>query len=287
MKSGIALKFTPIVTCALLAMGIASAARAQSATPAQALIEDKFVLSLGAYFFQTDVKAGLNGSSLQNPDIDFDQTFGKANDATRIRGDALWRITPTQHVRLMIFDNTIDRTKVIDRQINWGDYTFNAGANVQSKVKYQVYELAYEYAFLHEPTYEVAASLGVHYTDLSLQLSGVATLTDANGTTTTSFSTKQSSVPVPLPVIGVRGAWAVSPTVALGASAQFFKAKVGNYDGHLGEFDATATWMFSQNFGVGLGYNVFRTTIDVTKNDFDGRLRFGYSGARLFLTGAF
>ncbi len=287
MKSGFALKFTPLAMCALLALGMAGTARAQSITPAQALIDDKFVFNLGGYFFSTDVKARLNGSTVQNPDIDFDQTFGKANDSTRIRGDALWRITPRQHLRFMAFDNTVDRTRAIDRPINWGDYTFNVGATVESKLKYRVYELAYEYAFLREPSYEVAASLGVHYTDLSLQLSGVASFTDANGTTTTSFSTKQSSVPVPLPVLGVRGLWAVSPTVALGASAQFFKAKVGNYDGYLNEFDLNATWMFSQNWGVGLGYNAFRTTIDVEKNDFDGRLRFGYSGARLFLTGAF
>jgi hypothetical protein len=287
MTSRIALKITPIVAGALLAMGMASAARAQSAAPAQALIEDKFVFNLGAYFFSTDVNARLNGSTVQNPDIDFDQAFGKANDSTRIRGDALWRITPRQHLRFMAFDNTVDRTHVIDQPINWGDYTFNVGANVESKLKYRVYELAYEYAFLHEPSYEVAASLGVHYTDVSMQLSGVASFTDSNGTTTTSFSTKQSSVPVPLPVIGMRGLWAVSPTVALGASAQFFKAKVGDYDGYLSEFDLSATWMFSQNWGVGLGYNAFRTTVDVNKNDFDGRLRFGYSGARLFLTGAF
>ncbi len=287
MKSGFALKFTPLAMCALLALGLAGTARAQSATPAQALIDDKFVFNLGAYFFSTDVKARLNGSAVQNPDIDFDQAFGKANDATRIRGDALWRITPAHHLRFMIFDNTIERTKAIDRQINWGDYTFNVGATVESKLKYQVYELAYEYAFLRQPTYEVAASLGVHYTDLSLQLSGMASITDSNGSTTTSFSTKQSSVPVPLPVIGVRGTWAVSPSVALGASGQFFKAKVGNYDGYLSELDFNATWMFSQNWGVGIGYNAFRTTVDVSKNDFDGRLRFGYSGARLFMTGAF
>jgi hypothetical protein len=134
----------------------------------------------------------------------------------------------------------------------------------------------------------VAASAGIHYTDLSIKLSGAASITDANGNvTSTPFSTKASSVPVPLPVIGIRGGWAVAPQVYLEGSGQFFKAKVGDYDGNIGELRASAIWMFSRNFGAGLGYNRFTTTVDVDKPAFDGRVKFGYSGIQLFMAGTF
>ena len=42
-----------------------------------------------------------------------------------------------------------------------------------------------------------------------------------------------------------------------------------------------------RNFGIGLGYNNFATRVDVSKNDFDGRIKFTYGGPMLFVTAAF
>ena len=46
----------------------------------------------------------------------------------------------------------------------------------QGEFNFDVYELAYEYAFLQRDNYEVAASIGVHYTELELTLSAEANL---------------------------------------------------------------------------------------------------------------
>jgi len=45
--------------------------------------------------------------------------------------------------------------------------------------------------------------------------------------------------------------------------------------------------MFTRNFGLGLGYNRFVTTVDIDKESFDGRVKVGYSGLQLFATGTF
>ncbi len=68
-----------------------------------------------------------------------------------------------------------------------------------------------------------------------------------------SGATKKGSVSAPLPVIGVRAGWVVAPQVYLDAQAQYFKAKVDDIDGSVLDLRAGATWMFSQNFGVGRG----------------------------------
>ena len=268
-------------------LGTATVAQAQL-TPAQSLISDRFVLNLGGFIVGTDVTARLNGSSSTNPDIDFDQTFGKGSDATRVRADALWRITPNHHLRFLYFNNTDERTRAIDRNIVWGDYTFQAGAVVESRTKFQIYELAYEHAFWRAADYEISGSLGVHYMRLSQQLSGTATFTDANGVTSAAaFSRKENSIPVPLPVLGVRAAWAFAPQWVLEGQGQIFKADIGGYDGKVTDLRAGVTWMFSRNFGAGLGYNRFVTTVDADKERFDGRIRLGYSGVQLYLTGSF
>jgi hypothetical protein len=99
--------------------------------------------------------------------------------------------------------------------------------------------------------------------------------------------TKKGSVPVPLPVFGVRAGWVVAPQWYVDVQGQMFKAKIDQYNGRVVDMRVSATWMFSQSFGLGLGYNSFRTNVEAEKESFDGRIRLGYSGLQLFLTGAF
>jgi len=181
-----------------------------------------------------------------------------------------------------------DRSRAIDRNVEWGDYTFQAGAVVESQVKFEIIEAAYEYAFMRRPDFELAGSLGVHYMDLQMRLSGVATLTNANDTVSqAAFATREGSAPLPLPVIGVRAGWAVAPQWFLEGQGQFFKAMIGDVVGRITDLRARATWMFSQNLGIGMGYNRFITTADVEKTSFNGQARIGYSGLQLFATGTF
>jgi hypothetical protein len=272
----------------LLGAGMSASALAQVSGPAQPLLDDRFVLSVSAFVVQSDLKAGLNGQSDAHPDLDFNDTFGRAKDATRVRADALWRITPTQHVRFMYFDNKNRSSRALDRTVDWGDYMFQVGAKVDLETRFTIAEAAYEWAFLRGPSYEVGATVGVHYTDTRIKLSGMATLTDASGNVSQAASTvKSSSVPAPLPVIGLRGGWVVAPHWYVDALGQFFKMKVNGVDGHLSELGARATWMFSDNFGLGIGYEKYSSAYDISRRSFDGRLRWSYSGLLVSLTGAF
>jgi hypothetical protein len=288
MKSKFTVRPAVLAFVASLAAGAAMPALAQSSSPAQTLLDGKFVFNLGAFLVGTDVNARLNGQSVTNPDINFDDTFGKGHDATRWRADALWRITPTQHLRFMYFDNRATNSRVLAQDVKFGDYTFQAGSNVSAETKFNIAELAYEYAFMRGPSYEVAGTLGVHYMDLGLKLAGQATVTDGQGNVSElAFSTKSSSVAAPLPVIGLRAGWVVAPQWYVEAQGQFFKANVSGIDGYVTDLRLGANWMFNPNWGVGLGYNRFVVGADVNKNSFDGHLRLGYGGLQLYLTGAF
>jgi hypothetical protein len=277
-----------LTAVALLAAGWACPGLAQPSSPAQALLDDNFVINVGAFVFQTDTKAQLNGQSVSNPEVDFDKSFGKPKDANRVRADALWRITTTHHAPLMYFNYDKSRSSTLADPIRWGDYTFQAGANVRSDSKFSILELAYEYAFMRQPSYEVAATIGVHYTDISLRFSGAATIANSNGTINqVAFASREASAPAPLPVIGLRGGWAVAPNWYVDAQGQYFQAKVGEVDGSISDLRVGATWMFSRHLGLGLGYNRFFTKVDVAKESFNGRLKFGYSGLQAYLTGSF
>ncbi len=283
MPSNLVIKFGSLAMGAAAGLGMAGSALAQAVSPAQALLSQSVVINAGAFLVQTDLKANLNGQSVDNPEINFDETFGKANDATRVRADALWRINPRHHLSFMYFDNSVSRTKVLDRQVDWGDNVYQVGATVTSESKFKVGAIAYEYAFMRDPNYEVAASIGLHVSDTSLSLAGNALV---NGVPT-SGAVQSNTVTAPLPVIGLRGAWAVTPNLVLDVQGQFFKVNANGIDGSWSDLRANATWMFNKTFGLGLGYDRFYTHIDVSKSKFDGRVKMGYSGLQVFGTVAF
>jgi hypothetical protein len=288
MRSTNGVKGVRLLVGGVLGATWAASALAQSVTPAQGLLTDTFNLSLGGFVVGTDLKASLNGSSTTNPDVDFNDSLGTGSNATRVRLDGLWRINPHHHLRFLYFDNRNSASKVIDRDIQWGDYTFLANGQVDTVFKLRTYELAYEYAFWREPNYEISGTIGLHYSDISLALSGQGTLTGGSGGETVAGNvTKSSSLAAPLPVIGLRAGWAVAPQWVIDAQVQFFKVNIDGYDGNWSDVRVGATWMFHRNWGLGLGYDRWSTRVDVNKDNFSGSLNTHYSGLQAFVTGSF
>ena len=211
--------------------------------------------------------------------VDFDQDFGTNSTVNVIRAGVLWRWTPRHHLRFEYFHNRVTGTRTLDKNIEWGDYTFLANASVGAKNTFDVYELSYEYAFLRAPTYEIAAAVGMHFLNQKLQINGDATITQPDGTVSSaSYQSKTSNLPAPLPVIGLRGGWAFAPHWYFDSAAQVFKVKVGDYDGTWWDLRAGVTWMYNRHYGFTAGYEKFQTHINVNKPSFNGSLNLSYQG---------
>ena len=249
-------------------------------TPAQHLINDAWVITAGTFLMSSSLDGNLNGNAnTTSQKVDFDQDFGTNSTVNVIRAGILWRWTPRQHLRFEYFHNRVTGTRTLDKNIEWGDYTFLANASVGAKNTFDVYELSYEYAFMRAPTYEIAAAVGMHFLNQKLQLNGDATITQPDGTVSSaSYQSKTSNLPAPLPVIGLRGGWAFAPKWYFDAAGQVFKVKVGDYDGSWWDLRAGVTWMYNRHFGVSAGYEKFTTHVNINKPHFDGSLNLSYQG---------
>jgi hypothetical protein len=180
-----------------------------SDAPAQQLLTETLQLDVGLFVLGTQTKASLNGQGTNNPEYDFNHIFGTGYDTSRFRLDGIWRISNRNHVTFMYFTNGVSRTRTLDQQIDWGDAVYDVGATVTSRTRLSVYEVGYEFAFIKKQTFELAASIGVHYTKMTVELDGTATVTPPGGPPmTVNGEAKQASVPAPLPVIGLRMGWA-------------------------------------------------------------------------------
>ena len=265
------------------------AAASSSLTPTEQLLKDQFVFDLGGFVVSSNIDGSLSGSAnTENRNLNFDQTFGTNADQTRIRADFLWRITERQAVRFSYFNDSVTRTRTLDHDVPWGDYTFLSGAQATAKTSFNVYEGTYEYSFFKERDYRLALSAGLHVDDLTIKLAGDASLTMPDGTVqSASYTTKNNSITAPLPVVGLSGEWAATSHLYVDASAQFFGYRYQGIGGNWSLLWAGGTWMFNHNIGVGLAYNRFQTNLDLNKGSFAGRLNFGYQGAVLYVKGGF
>ncbi len=300
MAAKIAFRIVPIAMFGLANAFLTTPSLAQSTvtpgsnvdvegTSTSVFLTDPFSVSLGTYVVSNDLKATFDGNANKsNEPVDFAHTFGTNGDHQRIRADALWRITEKHHLRFVYFNNNLSNTRTLDKDFAWGNYTFSANASVTAQSKLSVYELSYEYEFVRRPNFELSAGAGVHMLDMSIKLSGQATLTDSNGNVSpASYSSSNSNLPVPLPVIGARAAWAVTPNIIIEPEFQWLKVHYDAYDGDWWDLRVAGKWMFSRHFGVGLGYDYFKVNVGVDKAAFNGNVTLGYSGLQAMIVGSF
>lgn len=268
-----------LVPVAAQSQGVIAEARDEAPN----LLEDSFYIGLGTYVVNTDTEASLNGQAGQGTKVDWDQTFG-GGDVTRFRLDGQWRFADRHKARFMWFSSSRERATTLDEDIDWGDETFPVDARVRGEFSFDVYELAYEYAFLRRENYEVSGTIGLHYTELDLTMSARAA---SSGGTLTADISESGDVGAPLPAVGLRGQWALPHDFWVDAGVQYFYISFDEYDGSLTDLRATVTWQPKTWLGIGLGYNQFSVDVDVEKNRFDGSLDWTYSGPMLFYSASF
>lgn len=269
---------------ALATAALAAAAPAAAGTAAVDLLSNPFQVTLGTFVVDTDTRVELDGQAGTGTVVNLERTFGD-DDATRVRLDVAWRFAERHKLRAMAFDARADRSRTIDREIEWGEEVYPVGTEVKLDREFHVYELAYEYAFLRRDSWEVGASAGLHWTSVSFDLS--ARLEVAGQPGTTRSASQEASLDLPLPVFGLRGLWNPAGDFWLDGAAQLFSLSYDAYDGHLYDFRLAVLWQPKKWLGIGLGYNAFRVNLDVDKQRFRGSLEWKYGGPQLFLGGSF
>lgn len=257
-----------------LASCLAACPAASMAGEAPAPLEDSFYLSLGSFVLDTDTQIQLDGDTSGGSAVDWENTFGDS-ESTRFRVDGFWRFADRHKLRFLWFNSSRSQSANLDREIDWGNVTYPVNARVKGEFDFDVYELAYEYAFMRRDSYELSGTFGLHYTDLAVALQGEA---DTGSGTIEADVREEGSVGAPLPVLGLRGMWTLPYNLWIDASAQFFYMSIDEYDGSLQDYRVMLTWQPRKWAGIGIGYNRFELDVDVDATRFQGELDWVYQG---------
>jgi hypothetical protein len=247
------------------------------------VLNDPFHLELSTFVMNSDIDVRLDGEFEQGTEVDWDRTFGD-EDATRFRFDGYWRFADRHKLRFLWFNYARSDKRSTSQDIDWGGEVIPLDTEVKAESSFDVYELAYEYAFVRGDDFEVAANIGLHYTDISLTLAAKAS---TSGGSLDEDVKEEATLAAPLPVIGLRGTWALPYNFSIDASAQYFAVSIDEYDGSLQDYRIGVTWQPRKWLGVGLGYDRFSVDVDVEKDSFTGSLDWTYSGPMLYYSATF
>jgi hypothetical protein len=270
---------------ACVALGLLASGMSARAEDRPNILTDPFQLSLGTYVVNTDTLVELDGDTQKGSIVNWEDTFG-GGDLSRFRIDGHWRFGDTgrHKLRFLWFNSTRTKSKTLDEDIEWGDQVYPTNAKVTAEVRFDIYELAYEYAFLRRDTWELNGTFGLHLASMSIGLKAEAA--NSNGTLLFDQS-KEGKLNAPLPVIGLRGLWQLPHNFYIDAQAQYFALSVDQIDGNVQDYKIVATWQPKPWLGIGVGYNRFAVDIDVGKERFNGSLNWKYQGPMLFYSAVF
>jgi hypothetical protein len=266
-------------TVVFAASSLFAVAQAEERNPLDATL----IVDAGWFLASSDMRVRVDGETRDviGSDIDFENTFG-IDDFDRFRAEGVWRFAARHGLHAMVFQNTRRATRTIDREIHFEDTTFPINAVVDAESEFTVAQLSYDYAFIHKYAYEMAIGIGVHYLDLDLQLSGTI---ETEAEEFSGAMQANAATSAPLPVVGLRALWRLAPSFYLTGQIQYFYLELDQYSGSLLDLKASFVWQFSDHVGVGVAYNDFGLRFDVDDADrFNGRLRWDYGGATVFVS---
>ena len=248
------------------------------------VIQGKGNISLGTFTNNSEMKIRVDGEGDQGSIVDWGNEFGN-KDVTRFRLDGLWRFNPRHHVRVMYTDYSRNKSNTIDQDIEWQGDTIPANATVKSHLGFSIIEAAYEYGFINNDKYELAASAGLHWTTLTASLKATVDLGGGGGTAEVGGP---ASADLPLPVLGVRGMWRMGDSdFYLDGQVQYFSMNIDNIDGSILNYRGALTWQPSKWVGIGIGYDSFNIDVNAKKDRFTGSVDWTYSGPQVFYNVSF
>lgn len=245
------------------------------------LLEDRFRLSLGTFFADVDSTLSVNGSAdIDGSDIDFSNKLGLKNDQSRLSGTFNWRFSEKWYVALQYFDQDLSTTGVLNQDVNWGDFTLEAGSSVTAGTYNDIYRLFFGRKFSEGDKYEFGAGLGVHYMEIGAFAEGDFILDGVSS----GVQREEVSAAAPLPNIGTWYYYAWNNRWSGHARLDWFSANIDEYSGSLVNAAVGASFQVTRHFGIGLDYYYFDLDVDVDSSSWNGAADLTRSGPFLHVT---
>lgn len=239
---------------------------------------EKFSLDLGAFLpsISSDIRLGVKGVGLN---ISLEDLLDMDVTTSVFRLDGSWRFSENLRHRLDFswYAFRRDGNTAIGQNITIDDKVIPAGSRVESHFNLDIYRLSYSYSFFQDKRMDLAVLLGCYIMPIEFGLvsSGLANVK------------VDESVTAPLPVVGFRGDFAITPKWFLRTGTQVFYLEIEQFKGTIFTGKAACEYKAWKHVGIGIGMDMFNLKIEAEGEDYPGidlfgQIQFRYIGAQLY-----
>ena len=216
---------------------------------------ERAALYLGAFFVHNDSDLELGkGISIDGEDVlDLDE------DVTVFRADGFWRITRRNRIDFTYYAMNRDGTSELNVDIPLpGGGRFQEGASVKTDFDMTILRASYAWSFFKNEHFDLGISGGLYglKVDFEMKAKGFG-----------GSDKEETDFMFPLPVIGLRGNFALTPKWFIRQSFDYFYVNYGDYEGYLVDLLVAVEWNALKYLGLGVGYNYVQMNLDYSGSD--------------------
>ena len=248
-----------------------------AATPQHRLLNDRFRLSLGAFYAESTTEARLStASGGTGVDVNFEDMLGL--DTRKWVGEfgMYWRFAEHWRVDLGYFSLNRSATRTLEQDITWGDLPpLTVGTTVNSTVKMSDLRAAVGYSFFRRPDKELGVGVGLHRAAFEASL-------DAG-----SFGARSESVTAPLPFLTLYGNFALTDTWALSLRSDWLSLSYDKYSGAIRSNAFDFVYQPFTHFAFGFGVHSLTLRLDVDNPNSKMQTRIVFQGPAAYASYSF
>jgi hypothetical protein len=237
-------------------------------------LPDKFGVKLGGYAIENaDTILRLDAANAPvGTYIDFHDTLGGETRSTIVRLDGFYRFNDHHALGFSWYALKFTGSRILDKEITWGDFTYPINTQVDSTIKFDIYKLNYQYSLFHNEEAELGVLVGFHVmrTFAGISASGIN-------------QTQSQAVTAPLPVWGIFADYKFTPRFSAYYIYQAFfidyedKAKGALTDTLLG-----LEYRLFRHFALGAAYNRFNLNMELKGDKATLNINTGWNGGLLY-----
>lgn len=235
---------------------------------------EKFCFSFGGFLTSMDSNIGLYGTeSGLGLIINMEEALNLTTSSVVIRSEVEFNFGSRRrsHIRMGYFGSFRSSSKVIEEEIGIGDIIIPINASVTTQYNLQIIRAMYDYSIYKDDRMDLALSGGFYILPVSFSLNSDL------------FAEQATSFIAPLPVLGIRNTFFISPKLLIKQNIEVLYLKTSSFEGNITDLNLYLEYNPFKHFGLGLGYNAFRSKFSTFKErflfeGFEGSLRTGISG---------
>jgi len=244
---------------------------------------EKVAIDVGYLITSIDTSVNLAAKGL-GVEVDAEEFFGMdtTNSVAKING--FWRFTDNLRHRLDLQWSSYRRDgyKKIGRDFTFEDKNGNeivipAGTEVNSHFDVDMYKVSYSYSFFQDDRIDLAAAIGLYWMpiDIGVDSTGLIRVRE------------EESFDAPLPTIGLRADFAITPKWFIRSKLNLFYLEIDQFKGSIYESTVALEYLPWKHVGFGLAFDTFNLHIeadgeDYPEIDFRGELNFNTTGLLLY-----